>query len=86
MNRAVLRMTDSFLMAFLNNTMKMDKICLSVQNGLPPDTKIVRAGHDEQGVLRLVLESVDFPFTHNGDLYPLLLPPTFSRVDDAETA
>lgn len=85
MKRAVLKMTDDFLMDLLQNTVKTDKISFKVDRGLPPDARIVRAGYDHTGILHLVLESEEFVDILNGQEYPTLPHPIFTKVYDDRT-
>jgi len=80
LKRAILKLTDNVLMDFLSNTVTKDVCFTHVENGLPPDVKIIRTGYDECGVLNLVLESENFEDVVNGDNYPILTPPMFIKV------
>jgi hypothetical protein len=79
MKRAILRMSDDFVMDFLSIVRASRPYVLEVKNGIPVDTKIIRAGHDEQGNLGLLLESNSFKDIAHGNKYPDITPPNFTK-------
>lgn len=85
MKRAIIKMTDDFLMSLLKNTFLTDKVSFRVDRGLPSDTRIVRAGYDHTGILHLVLESEEFVDILDGQEYPTLPSPIFTKVYDDRT-
>ena len=80
MRRAILLMTDQFVMNFLKATLTTDREMMAiVKHGLPDDVKIVRFGYDGVGTLRLMLESEEFDDIEDGKEYPELPYPVFKR-------
>jgi hypothetical protein len=72
MKRAILKMSDELVMNFLKQFSCLHNQIISVKNGLPPDVKIVRMGHDGCGTLNIVLESEEIKDTTLGDIYPVI--------------
>lgn len=80
MRRAILLMTDVFILGFLKATTTTDKCVIRViKHGLPDDVKIVRFGYDGVGTLRFMLESKEFDDIEDGKEYPELPSPIFER-------
>lgn len=83
MKRAILELTDHLLVEFLKKGLNKDRSITSViENGLPDDVEVVRVGvkgntgnnygYTETGVLRLLLQSEEFPENVQGCEYPVL--------------
>jgi len=80
MKRAVLILSDRLLTDFLKGFSSGDEYSLKIiKNQLPSDSKIIRAGHDAQGNICLVLESEEFEDILEGCKYPELEPPIIQR-------
>ena len=76
MKRAILKISDSYLMQLLSTIKSSYSGIYSViKNPLPKDTKIVRVSYDDNSTLILLLESEEFAFIEEGWLYPILPAP-----------
>ena len=51
-----------------------------VANGLPPDAKAIRAGHDNFGWLNIIIESCTFDDVEEGGEIPMHPRPLFEKV------
>lgn len=83
MKRAILEISDDLFMVIL----KGFKAGFSGQfkvadNALPIDTRIVRVNMSSspENTLMLLLESEEFKDIENGELYPVLTPPSFEVI------
>lgn len=73
MKRAILVISDKLITDVLKATLTTDrKITSVVKHALPDDVKIIRAGHNNNGTLRLLLESEEFEDIKHDKPYPEL--------------
>lgn len=76
MKRAILVMSDHFVLRFLKASLSADRRIVSIiKHALPSDVKIIRIGHDINGTLRLMLESEEFEDIQYDKPYPVLPAP-----------
>ena len=81
MKRAILKISDSYLMKLLSTMKSFYNGNFSVaKNPLPEDVKIIRVGHDHQMFLSLLLQSDEFEDIKEGELYPVLDLPEIEFV------
>lgn len=52
-----------------------------VRNAIPDDATFVRAGYDETGMIRIVVQSESFPDVQQGAVLTVLAPPVFEEID-----
>jgi len=85
MKRAILLVTDSFLIGFMQyvkdpNIIRRWKV---IENPIPDDAKPIRAFQTKQdGMLGIVLESESFEDVDDCRRYPILPRPVFSSEED----
>lgn len=56
-----------------------------VKNAVPDDARVVRAGHDNDGGLLVVIESQTFEPSVEGERLPRLEPTYFEAIYDEDT-
>lgn len=81
MKRAILKITDRYLMDLLS-TMKSSYHgnCSVRENALPKDARIVRVSYDDHSILNVLLESEEFEAVEDGQRYPVLPTPIMEFV------
>jgi hypothetical protein len=80
MKRKIFKLSDKFLMEFLQTLNDSQEYVLKVNNPLPVDVQIIRSGYSSTGTLKLVLQSNDFDDLDEGQNYPIINNLTFSKL------
>ena len=80
MKRKIFKLSDKFLMEFLQTLNDSQEYVLKVNNPLPVDVQIIRSGYSSTGTLKLVLQSNDFDDLDEGQNYPIIDNLTFSKL------